>query len=88
MSDMGAERWHRADHERLARTICRLRKGQLDCCGLLYVAPIVNKFGSAAKRCDVPKSRYRFLFDHLVGEREQGRGHDYAKRSGSLEIDL
>ena len=34
------------------------------------------------------KSRYRFLFDHLVGEREQGRGHDYAKRSGSLEIDL
>jgi hypothetical protein len=26
-------------------------------------------------------------FDHLVGERQQGRGHGNAERSGGLEVD-
>jgi hypothetical protein len=27
------------------------------------------------------------LFDHLVGERQQGRGHDDAERFRGLEVD-
>jgi hypothetical protein len=30
----------------------------------------------------------RDLIDHLVGERQQGRGHGYAERFGGLDIDL